>query len=63
VHECTEFWDRNRPGYVEMTKLALDFSDGRRKPISGFRNSGFTRVPVVAEGECEDDEDEAAINR
>ena len=63
VHECTEFWDRNRPGYVEMTKLALDFSDGRRKSIAGFRDSGFARVPLVTEGECEDDEDEAAINR
>jgi len=63
VRECTEFWDRNRPGYGEMTKLALDFSDGRRKPVTGFRNSGFAKIPVVAEGDCEDDEDEAAINR
>jgi hypothetical protein len=61
VHECTEFWDRNRPGYDEMSKLALDFSDGRRKPVTGFRNSGFTQIPVVAEGD--DEEDEAAIRR
>ena len=63
VHECTDFWDRNRPGYVEMTKLALNFSDGRRKAIAGFRNSGFARIPVVAEDGREDVEDEAAINR
>jgi hypothetical protein len=63
VYECTGFWDRNRPDYDEMTKLALDFSDGRRKPIAGFRNSGFTRVRMAAEGERENAEDEAAINR
>ena len=63
VHECTEFWDRNRPGYGEMTKLALNFSDGRRKAITGFRNSGFARIPAAAEDEPEDAEDEAAINR
>jgi hypothetical protein len=63
VYECTGFWDRNRPGYDEMTKLALDFSDGRRKAITGFRDSGFARIPVVAEGEREDEGDEAAINR
>ena len=63
VYECTSFWDRNRPGYVEMTKLALNFSEGHRKAITGFRNSGFARIPVVAEGEPEEEEDEAAISR
>jgi hypothetical protein len=63
VYECTAFWDRNRPGYEEMKRLALDFSDGRRKSISGFRNSGFARIPAVAAGDGEDNEDEAAINR
>ena len=63
VYECTGYWDRNRPGYDEMTKLALDFSDGRRKAITGFRDSGFSRVPAVTGDEPEDVEDEAAINR
>ncbi|MGH9559981.1 MAG: hypothetical protein ACRD3S_00880 [Terracidiphilus sp.] len=63
VRECTAFWDRNRPDYEEMTKLALDFSDGKRKPIAGFRNSGFARVPVVVKCDGDDDEDEAAIHQ
>jgi len=63
VYECTGFWDRNRPGYVEMTKLALDFSDGRRKPVTCFGNSGFARVPATAGSEPEDVEDEATIDR
>ena len=63
VYECTGFWDRNRPDYDEMTKLALNFSEGHRKAITGFRNSGFARIPAAAENEVEDVEDEAAINR
>jgi hypothetical protein len=56
VHECTQFWDRNRPDYDEMTKLALSFSEGRRKRTPGFRQSGFERVPVVVEDEPEDED-------
>jgi hypothetical protein len=63
VYECTGFWDRNRPDYEAMTKLALNFSVGRRKAITGFRDSGFARIPAVAKGEPEDAEDEAAITR
>jgi len=63
VYECTEFWDRNRPGYAEMTKLALNFSEGHRKGITGFRNSGFARSPAVATGDGDEEEDEAAIHQ
>jgi hypothetical protein len=63
VYECTGFWDRNRPDYEAMTKLALNFSGRRRKAITGFRDSGFGRIPAVAKDEREDVEDEAAINR
>jgi hypothetical protein len=63
VYECTEYWDRNRPDYIEMKKLALDFSDGRRRPTPGFRQNGFTAVPVVAPDDDEDEEDEAARGR
>ncbi len=63
VYECTGFWDRNRPDYEAMTKLALNFSGTRRKAIAGFRDSGFARIPEVAKGKPEDVEDEAAITR
>jgi hypothetical protein len=59
VYECTEFWDRNRPEYEEMTKLALDFSKGHNT-TPGFRDHGFRRVPVVVEDDEDDDQDEAA---
>jgi hypothetical protein len=61
VYECTEYWDRNRPSYEQMKTLALDFRVGRKKPISGFRDSGFARLPVVANDD--DDADEAANTR
>lgn len=60
VHECTEFWDRRRPSWDEMSKLALDFSVVRRKPVPGFRQNGFASAPVVVPDEDEDEEDEAA---
>lgn len=60
VYECTEFWDRNRPEWEQMEKLALDFSEGRRKPTAGFSGSGFGRTPAVAEEDEDNDRDEAA---
>lgn len=56
VYECTEFWDRHRPDWEQMEKLALDFSEGHRKPVPGFRGNGFARVAAVVD----DEEEEAA---
>lgn len=39
VYECSEYWDRHRPSWDQMAKLALDFSDGHRKPVQGFRGN------------------------
>lgn len=58
VHECTDYWDRNRPSWGQMQKLALDFSDGHRKSVKGFQGSGFAQAPAVTE----DDEDEEAAS-
>jgi hypothetical protein len=64
VYECTEYWDRNRPGYGEMTKLALNFSNANRKPITGFRNGRPVLAPATVGDDCGDEEeDEAAIGR
>ena len=59
VYECTQYWDRNRPDYEQMTKLALDFSEGRRKQTPGFRAPGFACV-TVTKTDGDEDEDEAA---
>jgi len=60
VYECTEYWDRSRPGWEQMEKLAIDFNEGHRKPTQGFRGSGFARVPVVVEDDEEGDREEVA---
>ena len=58
VYECTDFWDRNRPSWDEMSKLALDFGESRRRPTAGFRGSGFSRVPVAVPDDDDEDKDE-----
>jgi len=64
VYECTEFQDRNRPDWEQMHKLALTFCDTRRKPIRGFSRNGFSRIPVTADDESEDEDGgEAALVR
>jgi hypothetical protein len=61
VHECTEFWDRNRPEYEEMEKLAINFNNNpHRNPTPGFRASGFASVPVIVEDEDEDELEKVA---
>jgi hypothetical protein len=61
VHECTEFWDRHRPSWNEMEKLALSFSEGtRRKPTPGFSGSGFARILATPTEEPEDELEEVA---
>lgn len=61
VLECTAFWDRNRPSYEEMDKLAISMSNNpRRRPTPGFKGAGFAAVPVVVEDEPEDELEEVA---
>jgi hypothetical protein len=57
VHECTDYWDRNRPDWADMKKFALNLSPEGRKPTPGFRHSGFSVLPVSAPDVEEDDED------
>jgi hypothetical protein len=61
VHECTEFWDRRRPDWEQMEKLALSFSEGaRRRRTPGFSGSGFASVLVTPAEETEDELEEVA---
>jgi hypothetical protein len=61
VHECTEYWDRRKPDWEQMDKLALSFTEGaRRKPTPGFNGSGFARVLVTPHEENEGEFEEVA---
>jgi hypothetical protein len=55
VYECTEYWDRHRPSWEDMSKLALDFSEGHRKPVQGFRGN----VSEPADASPDDNSDAA----
>jgi len=59
VYECTDFWDRNRPSYDEMSKLALDFCEAHRSVVTGF-GSTKEEGPIRLPGAVDDEEDEAA---
>ena len=63
VHECTDYWDKHRPDWEQMDKLALNFSEAeRRKPTPGFSGSGSTRVLVTPDEEPEDELEEVACS-
>ena len=59
VYECTEYWDRHRPSWDDMSKLALDFSDGHRKPVQGFRGNGSERVGEASDDGCDEGKEAA----
>lgn len=51
VRECTDYCDRNRPGYEEMAKLALNISHVRRKRVRGFSQAGLASGAGASAGE------------
>jgi hypothetical protein len=62
VRECTGFWDRNRPDYEQMTKLALNITKTRRKPVRGFGDTGFAARPETPAAEsAEAGEEESQV--
>jgi len=61
VRECTEYEDRNRPDWEQMSKLAINLTpEVNRKPTPGFRTNGFASIPVVVDDDDEDELEEVA---
>ena len=60
IHECTGYYDKNRPSYTQMQKLAIHVSPGNPKPVGFKVGAGFgeTTVRVVEDGDGCEDEDE-----
>jgi len=54
IYECNSYYDKNRPSYVQMQKLAIRVSPDNPKPVGFKVGKGFgeTTVRVV---EDEDD--------
>lgn len=61
VYECTGYYDKNRPSWDEMKRLAIDVVPGTLKPVGFKVGAGFvqtTRVRVGADSdEAEEDDD------
>jgi len=59
IYECTGYYDKNRPSYVQMQKLAIHVSPGNPKPVGFKVGKKFGETTVrVSEDESEDSYDE-----
>lgn len=60
VHECTGYYDKNRPTWQQMQKLAIHVSPGNPKPVGFKVGAGFgeTTVRVAVNGEEANEEEE-----
>jgi hypothetical protein len=62
IYECSSYYDKNRPNWEQMTKLAIDVTPAPMKPVGfktgvGFREAAARRVPEKTD-EDNYDEDE-----
>ena len=55
IYECTGYYDKNRPTWQQMEKLAIHVSQGNPKPVGFKVGVGFGASPAVAD----EDEDES----
>ena len=57
MYECTGYYDKNRPTWQQMEKLAIHVSPGSPKPVGFKVGAGFgeTSVRVAVNGEEEDE--------
>ena len=56
IHECTGYYDKNRPNYDQMQKLAIDVIPGTLKPVGFKIGVGFHEAAVARILNDEDDE-------
>jgi len=54
IYECTGYYDKNRPSYMEMQKLAIHVSPGNPKPVGFKVGVGFGAAAAVAAEDGED---------
>lgn len=58
VYECTGYYDKNRPSWEQMEKLAIDVSRESLKPVGFKARVGFASSVKVACLDEDDDSDE-----
>jgi hypothetical protein len=60
IYECTKYYDKNRPTWTQMQKLAIDVSAGNPKPVGFKVGAGFGETTVrvaVQDDDCEEDDE------
>jgi len=60
IYECTGYYDKNRPDWEQMQKLAIDVSAGNPKPVGFKVGAGFGETVVrvaVKEHDCDEDDE------
>lgn len=58
MYECTGYYDKNRPSWSEMQKLAIHVSPGNPKPVGFKVGAGFGETTVrVAVNDSDKDAD------
>jgi hypothetical protein len=56
IYECTGYYDKNRPTYKQMQKLAIDVDTAPMKPVGFKTGAGFQQTTVVRVGGNDDDD-------
>ena len=46
IYECTGYYDKNRPGWEQMQKLAIDVTPAPMKPVGFKVGRGFREAAV-----------------
>jgi len=62
IYECSGYYDKNKPSWQQMQKLAIHVSPGNPKPVGFQVGAGFgestVRVSTNSDTDTEDNEDE-----
>lgn len=57
IYECTGYYDKNRPSWEDMKKLAIDVIPGPIKPLGFKVGIGFQEAAKIRVGADDDDDD------
>ena len=57
MYECSGYYDKNRPSWLQMQKLAISVDTGPIKPVGFKIGAGFQPAKVTV-GQPDDDDDD-----
>lgn len=57
IYECSGYYDKNRPSWEDMKRLAVNFNQAPLKPV-GFKSGPGFASPAELTGAAQGDEDD-----